>query len=569
MEHYRDLERGLCDSYGSCAPVVAGLGGTPVDYEATRVYDGIEGRGAAFVGRPIGSLVDDDGKVGIVRDDLLCVPLPDSCAYSRVIDLYGSGGGGSDGSSSYVDFARAIQAGIHDDVHDTIGGMMPTFASPSDPLFWVWHSFIDLLLFMWEVCHVDHDIAQNIFSYARSSSSSDSFFDPFEAEYETCTFTNRGANMFPVTNITSEMYMRSNSTNDIRDDPLIGKYFRDVGLTFGEVASVRSLGENEFAYDDLTPPLWEDLLGDTTTTTGEGAKCPKGGWYTQSPTTSPVSTGPTVPRDLDAFGEWIASLRSDLEEFYPGDPQRVQGWIMFVQCQNSDRIVPDNEELYREKIFEGTLNDGSCNFWKPASLDDGNDEDTIVVVDGGGDGNGTPITPKTIEIKWFIPNFDEEDAYPDRRVFVGDTVVFQWDGDHNVYIHPTLDCEKDGSVFVGDGGVVGGGGGGMKNATYTFGNDDIGKSVVFACDVQSHCRLGQIVRFMVKDRVGDDDNGGSGEEGHSHDASSSTDAGVVISEDDKDSSDGSDALRRFDSSGYCWIGSIAFFLIYNPIFDMR
>lgn len=466
MEHYRDQLRDLCDSFGSCSRVIFDLGGSPVTFEATRTYSGIEGSGALLTGRPISRLKDDDGNVGIVRDDLLCVELPPSCEYSAIIDIYST-------STSYIDFTRNIQAGIHDDVHDLIGGLMPTFSSPSDPLFMIWHSTMDLFLFIWEICNIENSASRSVFSQTSPASS----FDPFYGN-ATCTFTNRGANLFPELNATSEMYMKSNNT-DIRDDPLIGKYFKDVGLTFQDVASIRDLNENEFTYDDLTFQLW-NLIGDS-------GSCPAGQWYTASPTLSPVSIGPTAAPDLDAFGQWIADIRKDLNNLYPDQPARTGAHISFLLCTlGRDRKVPSEE--FRRDFLNGDVSDPLCNF-----LISGYDDDDTSQGGGGGispiASPPTPSPPRTISIDWIVPmESEEEDIYSDQRVQVGDSVSFVWEGFHNVYIHPTGNCKRDDSVAVAVEG---------QNATYTFQDSDVG-TVVFVCDVGSHCELGQIVKFIVR-----------------------------------------------------------------------
>ena len=69
---------------------------------------------------------------------------------------------------------------------------------------------------------------------------------------------------------------------------------------------------------------------------------------------------------------------------------------------------------------------------------------------------------------------------------VGDTVRFEWLGEHNVYIHPSGTCDESRSVFVGS----------SSGSTYTFKSNDVG-DVFFACQVGSHCDAGQIVRFIV------------------------------------------------------------------------
>ena len=88
-----------------------------------------------------------------------------------------------------------------------------------------------------------------------------------------------------------------------------------------------------------------------------------------------------------------------------------------------------------------------------------------------------------VAINWSIKKYESE------SVQVGDTVTFTFSSNHttNVFIHPSGDCDETGRIDFG---------GSASPATYTFAEDDIGE-VVFACDVGSHCELGQIVTFNV------------------------------------------------------------------------
>ena len=126
MEHYKDQRNDLCESFGNCARVVADLGGIPTGV-GTRVYANIEATGSLFIGAPLTRLFDDNGEKGIVRSDLLYVRIPDSCDYDAMLNIFKE-------SESLAEFAQNIQKGIHDDVHYHIGGFMPTYSSPTDPL---------------------------------------------------------------------------------------------------------------------------------------------------------------------------------------------------------------------------------------------------------------------------------------------------------------------------------------------------------------------------------------------------------------------------------------------------
>ena len=97
-----------------------------------------------------------------------------------------------------------------------------------------------------------------------------------------------------------------------------------------------------------------------------------------------------------------------------------------------------------------------------------------------------PGVSRTIEMQWFVPSLD---SFPPITVHVGDTIVFIWagSGNHNVYIHPTGDCNNDGAHLVGlDSG-----------ASYIFTEADVGE-MEFVCDVDDHCELGMRVTITVQ-----------------------------------------------------------------------
>merc|ERR1712166_1040582 len=72
---------------------------------------------------------------------------------------------------------------------------------------------------------------------------------------------------------------------------------------------------------------------------------------------------------------------------------------------------------------------------------------------------------------------------------VGDTISFSWNIGHNVYIHPTMNCDLDGAIFVGD----------TSTTEYTFTDADDGKDIFFSCDIGNgaHCQNGQSLIVTV------------------------------------------------------------------------
>ena len=93
-----------------------------------------------------------------------------------------------------------------------------------------------------------------------------------------------------------------------------------------------------------------------------------------------------------------------------------------------------------------------------------------------------------VAINWSIKTYEPE------SVQVGDTVTFAFNSNHNVFIHPSGNCDETGRVDFG---------GTSSPASYTFAEEDIGE-MIFACDIGSHCESGQIVTFNVIAGGGED-----------------------------------------------------------------
>jgi hypothetical protein len=82
---------------------------------------------------------------------------------------------------------------------------------------------------------------------------------------------------------------------------------------------------------------------------------------------------------------------------------------------------------------------------------------------------------ETFDVIW---DFTADDPLD---VKVGDTLAFTWDGFHDIYIHPTLDCTETGAIPLYAPATQGG------SSTYTFTAEDAGKDMFFACDIGGHC----------------------------------------------------------------------------------
>ena len=102
----------------------------------------------------------------------------------------------------------------------------------------------------------------------------------------------------------------------------------------------------------------------------------------------------------------------------------------------------------------------------------------------------------TYEIPWRtpIPQFleDGDPLYEDRFDYeVGDTIVFQWAGIHNVYIHTSGLCVIDGDlqsrILIAE----------STGQPYVIPDYFAGRSLFFVCEIGQHCENGLHVTINV------------------------------------------------------------------------
>ena len=85
--------------------------------------------------------------------------------------------------------------------------------------------------------------------------------------------------------------------------------------------------------------------------------------------------------------------------------------------------------------------------------------------------------------RWTVPYSGIKEV----QASVGDTIVFRWaQGMHNVFIHPTMNCDLEGVIFVGS----------QPGSEYTFTAEDgsvEGNDMFFGCDIGAgaHCKAGE------------------------------------------------------------------------------
>merc|ERR1711988_1008673 len=111
---------------------------------------------------------------------------------------------------------------------------------------------------------------------------------------------------------------------------------------------------------------------------------------------------------------------------------------------------------------------------------------TDLLTDSGIDNNGCVDAEQSgpsvsVELDW-----NQICCFEPMAVNVGDTVTFNFNNYHNVYIHPSGTCDTADAVLLGDSDA--------GSASYTF---ELAETVTFACQVGNHCDAGQIVTITA------------------------------------------------------------------------
>ena len=237
---YRDYEKqesstNSCRSYATCSKIINDFGGIVDndDFE-DRTFFGRKVDGLWYYKAPIQNLRDDNNKVGMIRYDMWFDPITEEVenvlSVENITRVFGM--------KDRVAFWEVLHHGIHDSVHDTIGGFMRTPASAIDPLFMPWHSTMELFDYVWEACH--------------SATTNDETAQNYTIRETDCIYSPKAMKRFRNISLsTDEAYIKLDNTMDIRDDPSIGSYFLQA-MKFSDLWTIWDFDEhNRFRYANL------------------------------------------------------------------------------------------------------------------------------------------------------------------------------------------------------------------------------------------------------------------------------------------------------------------------------
>lgn len=234
MAEYADMVDGKCSNIYDCSSIARELGGTlsPGGTVRTMTINGKTVSAPCYETFAGNAYCDDNGKCGCIpRNDLSQQTVPSGSGYTGVFNKIAY-------SRSFEDFTQQIQTGVHNELHNRVGGFMATFASPGDPLFWSWHTTVDMLLYVYHQCNVpssmgDDEIRKSIYGFNQRGN---------------CKYTSDAPEV-DLNGKLIQQFARDGVELAAAKNPLIGKYFADLEDTIADYVSFRRLGEYAYKYE--------------------------------------------------------------------------------------------------------------------------------------------------------------------------------------------------------------------------------------------------------------------------------------------------------------------------------
>ncbi|RQM16953.1 hypothetical protein DD237_001478 [Peronospora effusa] len=234
-----------CDNLYECSDILQEIGGNKKaqSEKVSLTLNGKTSTGYPIDGYPLNHNCDDTKVCGYaLRSDLATKPVPSGAGFASFLNTVRS-------SSDYASFLTNIQFGVHNEVHNAVGGIMVTFASPRDIFFYSWHAAIDMYLHVYHLCHFGMPLTEEQILSASKASTKHS---------DTC---GGASGVGPNAKIVQNVRVNGEII-DISDHPTLGKYFSYAGSEMWNYGDVAQLGDYSYSYE-LPDIITQQLLSNS------------------------------------------------------------------------------------------------------------------------------------------------------------------------------------------------------------------------------------------------------------------------------------------------------------------
>ncbi|KAH7470959.1 uncharacterized protein KRP23_10245 [Phytophthora ramorum] len=314
---------GECDNFYDCSDILQEIGGNKArNVPVSLTQNGKTTSGFPVTGFPLSDECDDNNVCGYsVRSDMTTKPVPSGAGFASFLRIV---------SADYATFLMGIQSGIHNEVHNAVGGTMATFASPRDTFFYSWHTAIDMYLHVYHLCNFGVPLTEEQLltaskGFAKASDSCDGV-------------SGVGPNARIVQNV-----IVNGQTIDIADHPTLGEYFSNVGSEMWNYGDVTQLGDYSYSYD-LPDIMTQQLLSNTEICAA----------FTSNPST-------TAPATSGSFRGSYSSGSDGDDDVYVDSPEDV-GYGYYNETE-----IPEHSGIY---VVDNST-DGSA-YAPPSDANSGN-----------------------------------------------------------------------------------------------------------------------------------------------------------------------------------------------------
>lgn len=339
-EYVTAMVNGECGDLETCAPMLTELGGGPrsstsnTTLEETRTVNGRTVTGTCVSGSPFDTFCDDNHDCGcMIRNTQMShEPVPQSSSYPALFNIVSQ-------KKTYADFSHALQNDFHNAMHYALGGFLSTLASPIDPIFFALHVTVDMLVNVWQDCHVSRRLTMTERQHSTWAFS----------QMKECRLTTEARETLDPMSSQSQVHMTLEGVL-AEEHPVMGKYFRGTGSTYSDLADSRGMGENAYGY--RYSPGFDRLLRNP-------ALCP--GSAAPTPTSVPLPTPSPTPAD-GQFWDWYDSAHAKFKHEFPNNPELVQLKLEYIDCVGHQRLfgIQNFTQSFIQEVLKGQQIDSRC-----------------------------------------------------------------------------------------------------------------------------------------------------------------------------------------------------------------
>ncbi|OQR93368.1 hypothetical protein ACHHYP_02605 [Achlya hypogyna] len=233
VQVYLDYQAGLCNSLQECAVALLDLGGSTNGVSRPQtIFNKLVASGTCVKSAPLDAFYDNStvGDHCVSRGPWLSRAPPVGLSFANIVARLFS-------FTDIKSMSAAIESLPHNNLHNTLGGAMgSTTVSPSDPVFFLFHAFMDLLHSAFYRCLV---LPQKLTVDQKQSN---------VASFESCVSRNNEP-IGPKSKIRMQYYTATGVLIDVTNPAsIVYPFFATIPNTYYELAEIPALPQSYTYY---------------------------------------------------------------------------------------------------------------------------------------------------------------------------------------------------------------------------------------------------------------------------------------------------------------------------------